>query len=361
MEYLSQNQNSAEAMYYMSPSQYNTNTKYPGLMTLNTASNNNTGNNGYNGYSNIFQASAGLNYHQYDAHGYPYPSQYAFNQFKPQFYTEQQSSSQSNQPLAVNLNTSNPQAINRKRKSSSSSSASPKKVSKSNVKAMKQSEYGNENVKEDKVNEDDLDYDEIEEKNALFGSKRACLAKDDRRNSNGSQICGEALLDDEIQNQRSIANVRERQRTQSLNDAFSSLRQIIPTLPSDKLSKIQTLKLATNYIKFLNGLLKETGEDCLSDKSSGGYSFSEAWQRLEMNADVEFNNFVNSSSSENNLSSPLSSASSSSTSSPSASFSSSSSASIKRPRNNRNPINQNKLPVSLQKPTEIIVSPKSWS
>ena len=51
--------------------------------------------------------------------------------------------------------------------------------------------------------------------------------------------------------QRSLANVRERQRTQSLNDAFAQLRTIIPTLPSDKLSKIQTLKLATRYIDFL--------------------------------------------------------------------------------------------------------------
>jgi twist len=46
---------------------------------------------------------------------------------------------------------------------------------------------------------------------------------------------------------RSMANVRERQRTQSLNEAFTSLRKIIPTLPSDKLSKIQTLKLASRW------------------------------------------------------------------------------------------------------------------
>jgi len=56
---------------------------------------------------------------------------------------------------------------------------------------------------------------------------------------------------DDVQNQRVIANVRERQRTQSLNEAFAHLRKIIPTLPSDKLSKIQTLKLATRYIDFL--------------------------------------------------------------------------------------------------------------
>lgn len=50
---------------------------------------------------------------------------------------------------------------------------------------------------------------------------------------------------EDFHSQRVMANVRERQRTQSLNDAFKSLQQIIPTLPSDKLSKIQTLKLAT--------------------------------------------------------------------------------------------------------------------
>ncbi|NXH64903.1 TWST2 protein, partial [Rhabdornis inornatus] len=56
--------------------------------------------------------------------------------------------------------------------------------------------------------------------------------------------------------QRVIANVRERQRTQSLNDAFAELRKIIPTLPSDKLSKIQTLKLAARYIDFLRHVLQ---------------------------------------------------------------------------------------------------------
>ncbi|XP_020616423.1 twist-related protein-like [Orbicella faveolata] len=51
--------------------------------------------------------------------------------------------------------------------------------------------------------------------------------------------------------QRTVANVRERQRTQALNEAFNKLRKIIPTLPSDKLSKIQTLRLAARYIDFL--------------------------------------------------------------------------------------------------------------
>uniref|UniRef100_A0A8C9UPN1 Twist-related protein 1 n=1 Tax=Spermophilus dauricus TaxID=99837 RepID=A0A8C9UPN1_SPEDA len=55
---------------------------------------------------------------------------------------------------------------------------------------------------------------------------------------------------------RVMANVRERQRTQSLNEAFAALRKIIPTLPSDKLSKIQTLKLAARYIDFLYQVLQ---------------------------------------------------------------------------------------------------------
>ncbi|KAM4700478.1 twist-related protein 2-like [Discoglossus pictus] len=61
---------------------------------------------------------------------------------------------------------------------------------------------------------------------------------------------------EDVHTQRIIANVRERQRTQSLNDAFAELRKIIPTLPSDKLSKIQTLKLASRYIDFLYQVLQ---------------------------------------------------------------------------------------------------------
>lgn len=50
---------------------------------------------------------------------------------------------------------------------------------------------------------------------------------------------------EDMTHQRVNANVRERERTKSLNEAFVSLRKAIPTMPSDKLSKIQTIKLAT--------------------------------------------------------------------------------------------------------------------
>ena len=59
------------------------------------------------------------------------------------------------------------------------------------------------------------------------------------------------LLVGDLQGHRVLANDRERQRTQCLNEAFCQLRRTIPTLPSDKLSKIQTLKLACRYIDFL--------------------------------------------------------------------------------------------------------------
>lgn len=73
---------------------------------------------------------------------------------------------------------------------------------------------------------------------------------------------------DDLQTQRVMANIRERQRTQSLNEAFTSLRKIIPTLPSDKLSKIQTLKLAARYIDFLCQVLQSDELDARSSSCS---------------------------------------------------------------------------------------------
>ena len=58
-------------------------------------------------------------------------------------------------------------------------------------------------------------------------------------------------ISSELQNHRDMANIRERERTKNLNGAFETLKTIIPHLPQDKLSKIQTLKLASGYIQFL--------------------------------------------------------------------------------------------------------------
>ncbi|KAM9718948.1 pancreas transcription factor 1 subunit alpha isoform 1-T3 [Menidia menidia] len=61
----------------------------------------------------------------------------------------------------------------------------------------------------------------------------------------------------EMQQLRQAANVRERRRMQSINDAFEGLRAHIPTLPYEKrLSKVDTLRLAIGYINFLAELVQ---------------------------------------------------------------------------------------------------------
>lgn len=55
--------------------------------------------------------------------------------------------------------------------------------------------------------------------------------------------------------QRLVANARERDRTESVNHAFNLLRDLIPTEPHDrKLSKIETLRLASSYINHLDNV-----------------------------------------------------------------------------------------------------------
>ncbi|XP_062844047.1 pancreas transcription factor 1 subunit alpha [Trichomycterus rosablanca] len=66
-----------------------------------------------------------------------------------------------------------------------------------------------------------------------------------------------ARSDQEMQQLRQAANVRERRRMQSINDAFEGLRSHIPTLPYEKrLSKVDTLRLAIGYINFLAELVQ---------------------------------------------------------------------------------------------------------
>lgn len=53
-----------------------------------------------------------------------------------------------------------------------------------------------------------------------------------------------------------MATARERHRTMNVNAAFSILRTLIPTEPADRrLSKIETLRLASSYISHLHAAL----------------------------------------------------------------------------------------------------------
>lgn len=56
--------------------------------------------------------------------------------------------------------------------------------------------------------------------------------------------------------QRRAANVRERRRMFSLNEAFDQLREIVPIFAYEKkLSRIETLRLAIIYIAFMTELV----------------------------------------------------------------------------------------------------------
>lgn len=86
---------------------------------------------------------------------------------------------------------------------------------------------------------------EIDAENKLGGKRRVRGRKPRTLKDGSARRKFEKELSEDVNNQRDMANVRERQRTQSLNQAFESLRNMIPHLPSDKLSKIQVLKLAS--------------------------------------------------------------------------------------------------------------------
>ncbi|MEQ2162396.1 hypothetical protein GOODEAATRI_019351 [Goodea atripinnis] len=63
---------------------------------------------------------------------------------------------------------------------------------------------------------------------------------------------------DSRQSQRNAANARERARMRVLSKAFSRLKTSLPWVPADtKLSKLDTLRLASSYISHLRQILQE--------------------------------------------------------------------------------------------------------
>lgn len=58
--------------------------------------------------------------------------------------------------------------------------------------------------------------------------------------------------------QRNAANARERARMRILSKAFCRLKTTLPWVPADtKLSKLDTLRLATSYIAHLRAVLMD--------------------------------------------------------------------------------------------------------
>ncbi|XP_040190288.1 basic helix-loop-helix transcription factor scleraxis [Rana temporaria] len=84
----------------------------------------------------------------------------------------------------------------------------------------------------------------------------------DRSGRRGDKKCSRLQQETREPRQRHTANARERDRTNSVNSAFTALRTLIPTEPADrKLSKIETLRLASSYISHLGNVLL-LGDTC---------------------------------------------------------------------------------------------------
>ncbi|XP_054479761.1 transcription factor 15 [Anoplopoma fimbria] len=103
-----------------------------------------------------------------------------------------------------------------------------------------------------------------EEEDEAGGGRRRRRRR--RRCGSGEDACVKG-----VSKQRQAANARERDRTHSVNTAFTALRTLIPTEPADrKLSKIETLRLASSYISHLANVLL-LGEDCRDGQPCLGY------------------------------------------------------------------------------------------
>ncbi|XP_077442773.1 transcription factor 21 [Stigmatopora argus] len=94
----------------------------------------------------------------------------------------------------------------------------------------------------------------------------AAAEEEEEEESGGSGAHdGDGVTGEGKQVQRNAANARERARMRVLSKAFSRLKTSLPWVPADtKLSKLDTLRLASSYIAHLRQVLA-------SDKYDGGY------------------------------------------------------------------------------------------
>ena len=127
----------------------------------------------------------------------------------------------------------------------------------SHFELMSDSFYSSQHSSENS-NSNDFD-DEEEDEEDLLGDSPLSGLSDQENSIRSSRRRRRRCPQQQIQ-QRQAANMRERKRMQSINDAFEGLRAHIPTLPYEKrLSKVDTLKLAIGYINFLADLSKKDG------------------------------------------------------------------------------------------------------
>ncbi|XP_069547453.1 class A basic helix-loop-helix protein 15 isoform X2 [Brachyistius frenatus] len=102
----------------------------------------------------------------------------------------------------------------------------------------------------------------------IGGSWRGSLRSGNRKRQGGGAGGGRRRRQHGSTKERSVrrleSNERERQRMHKLNNAFQALREAIPHVKMDKkLSKIETLTLAKNYIKSLTSIIVDMSGACL--------------------------------------------------------------------------------------------------
>ncbi|XP_015593806.1 protein dimmed [Cephus cinctus] len=106
------------------------------------------------------------------------------------------------------------------------------------------------------ANEDSVGEEWTSRGNSQGGrSARRTSRRTERHNTKSSKSC-RATTPRERTLRRLESNERERMRMHSLNDAFQSLREVIPHVSKERrLSKIETLTLAKNYIVALTDVI----------------------------------------------------------------------------------------------------------
>ncbi|XP_008515899.1 neurogenin-3 [Equus quagga] len=89
------------------------------------------------------------------------------------------------------------------------------------------------------------------------GNCRGAARKPRARRGGRSRPKSELALSKQRRSRRKKANDRERNRMHNLNSALDALRGVLPTFPDDaKLTKIETLRFAHNYIWALTQTLR---------------------------------------------------------------------------------------------------------
>lgn len=85
-----------------------------------------------------------------------------------------------------------------------------------------------------------------------------CFSCEMPRKRRSSELDSDDDSEDARHPQRNAANARERARMRVLSKAFCRLKTTLPWVPADtKLSKLDTLRLATSYIAHLRAVLMD--------------------------------------------------------------------------------------------------------